>query len=537
MISKPRHRKRPRRPLEADKAELTAIAGDLPFDRPLLIEHLHRIQDEKRYIPVGLLVALADRLHISLAEATEVASFYPNFTIVRDNDEQKPGRPVRVCMGLPCKLAGADQLMASLSHLSQDAPAFELHEAPCMGRCDQAPAIMAKGHCLAPAAIDALAPWLRDPASRDKPIVPSATIPLPIFTKCLSGQLIRDEILTKLSTANLRGLGGAGFPTAQKWRIGADRPAPKYLVVNADESEPGTFKDRFILQNHLPVFLDGMLTAGWTIGATEIYIYLRDEYGDLRHLLQSALKTLATQGLHIPPIHVRRGAGAYICGEESALLESLEGKRGLPRHKPPFPTEVGLFGRPTVINNVETLFWAAQILEDTQRKEGMRCYSVSGRVRSPGVKFAPTAITARQLIDQYADGMLPGHHLKAYLPGGASGGFLPESLADLPLDFGKLQPYGGFIGSAAIIVLSDQDDLRLAGQNLMQFFAEESCGQCTPCRLGTSLAAELMAEKHWDAQQLHDLGDVMADASICGLGQAAPNIFRSLLRHFNEEVS
>jgi len=424
--------------------------------------------------------------------------------------------------------------------------------APCMGRCDRAPSAAVERHHVVDATPDAV---LRAVAEgRTEPVLPEPLMTYERYVRgggyvllrdCREGRRDRDELVATVETSGLRGLGGAGFRSGQKWRLVRQSPGPRLMAVNADEGEPGTFKDRYHLRADPHRFLEGMLIAAWAVEAAEIYIYLRDEYPHIHRLLEQELALLESVGLIDPPaVHLRRGAGAYICGEETAMLESLEGKRGYPRQKPPFPTQVGLFGRPTLIHNVETVYWVRDILEHgpgwlgsfgRNGRKGLRSYSVSGRVNDPGVKLAPAGITVRQLIDEHCGGMIEGHTFKGYLPGGASGGILPAHLGDVPLDFGTLEPYGCFIGSAAVIVLSDHDDIRAIARNLMRFFADESCGQCTPCRLGTEKAAILMERDHWDEPLLTALSAGMRDASICGLGQAAPNPLLCALRYFPED--
>jgi formate dehydrogenase len=533
---------------EARQEVLALLDGAEPR-RDLLIEHLHRIQDATGCLAKPHLVALAEWMSLSLAEVHEVASFYAHFEVV----EQAPAERVptaRVCGGLSCALAGGEALRAGLEQTLDGRARVVV--APCMGRCEQAPAVLVGGHALAPATVAAVDQAVR--AGRIEAEMPDApnlvTYTLQggyrLLQSCHDGRRAPDEIISVLDKAGLRGLGGAGFPTATKWRLVRNQPAPKVLVVNADEGEPGTFKDRAYLEHDPHRFLEGMLIAAWAVDAAEIYIYLRDEYPHLRLLLAKEIDAAVHSGLTGGrPVHLRRGAGAYVCGEESAMLESIEGKRGMPRHRPPYVAERGLFGRPTLVNNVETLYWVRDILErgpewwrsfGRRGRTGLRSFSVSGRVREPGVKVAPAGITARELIEDHCGGMAEGHCFRAYLPGGAAGGILPESLADLPLDFGTLEEHGALIGSAAVIVLSDQDDLRATALNLVRFFAEESCGRCTPCRLGTEKAAQMLARVEWDRPLLEELAQVMRDASICGLGQAAPNAWTTLLRHFGGEI-
>lgn len=517
----------------------------------LLIENLHRLQDRYGCLHARHLAALAHHMRLALVEVFEVASFYAHFDLVMDGEEAPPPLTVRVCDSLSCALAGADALMSKL----RDRLGAEVRviRAPCMGACHNAPTV-AIGHSLHEhATADSVSAAVA--AGDHHPRLPAfldfdgyrAEGGYRLLSDCLDGARSVEEIIALLETSGLRGLGGAGFPAGRKWRFVRAEPGPRLMAVNADEGEPGTFKDRHYLETDPHRFIEGMLIGAWAVEAESVYIYLRDEYPHVLELLRQELPKLSAAGLdrHVG-IELRRGAGAYICGEESAMLESIEGKRGLPRHKPPFPSQVGLFGRPTLINNVETLFWVRDIVEKgpasfsghgRHGRQGLRSYSVSGRVAEPGVKLAPAGITVRELIDEHCGGMLPGHHFKAYLPGGASGGLLPASLGDVPLDFGTLEPHGCFIGSAAIVVLSDQDDMRAVALNLMRFFADESCGQCTPCRIGTEKAVALMERPSWDEALLNDLTRVMTDASICGLGQAAMNPVKQVLNHFRDEIA
>jgi len=534
--------------LPQDRERIRALLGAGPLRRDLLIEYLHLVQDDEGNLRHGLLAALAEAMRLSLAEVFEVATFYHNFDVIPDDAPPATARTIRVCDSLPCAMAGAADLTTAIAR--DGGGDVRIVHAACMGRCDRAP-VARIGELCVEAADTATVLAAARAGNLAAAFTPS---PLADYRKAGGYRLFEDlrrgarqaeAVLEALDAASLRGLGGAGFPTARKWRLVRAQPAPRLMAVNADESEPGTFKDRHYLLSDPHRFLEGALVAAEIAGAESIYIYLRDEYADIRRLLVDCIGELRHEFPGLPAIQLRRGAGAYICGEESAMLESIEGKRGLPRHKPPFPSEVGLFGRPTLINNVETLWWVRGIAEDggasfaaagRRGRKGLRSFSVSGRVRLPGVKLAPAGISLNELIAEHCGGMAEGHRLRAYLPGGASGGILPAALADLPLDFGTLEEHGCFIGSAAIVVLSDRDDLRAAALNLMRFFKDESCGQCTPCRVGAEKAAELMGEEKWDKARLGDLARVMADASICGLGQAAPNGLLSLLRHFPEEV-
>jgi formate dehydrogenase len=523
---------------EALEAAKAAIAG-LELRRDMLIEHLHALQDRHGALRAGHLVALAALHRIAPVEVFETASFYAHFDLTEDGDAPPPVT-LRLCDGLPCAMAGAEALHATLSAAAP--PGTRVLRAPCMGACHNAPAC-AVGHRLVEHATaeTAMAAAQHVPVSAPHDVLR----PAGGYALLRDAALTPEVMLARLDAAGLRGLGGAGFPAARKWRLVQSQPGPRHVVVNADEGEPGTFKDRFCLEADLPRVLEGMLLAARAIGADACWFYLRDEYAHLHRAVAQEIAALGAAGLLRVPVHLRRGAGAYICGEETALLESLEGRRGYPRHKPPFPGERGLFGRPTLIHNVETLWWLPEILGSSDAaarfaaagrrgRSGQRLFSVSGRVRDPGVKAAPAGITAQELIEEFCGGMAPGHRFAAYLPGGASGGILPARMADVPLDFGTLEQFGCFVGSGAVIVLSDQDDLPEAARNLVRFFRDESCGQCTPCRVGTAKAARLLEAPRWDAPLLQELAAAMADGSICGLGQAAMNPVRSLLRFFPE---
>ncbi len=513
----PRERPRGRQPGPAAREAVTQALAGMALRRDLLIEHLHALQDRFGGLHDDHLLALAELLRLAPVEVHEVASFYAHFDLLPEGGEPPP-RTIRICEGLPCAMAGA----AALHRAMQHEPGVRVVAAPCMGACHRAPAAAVGHHLVEHATPDRL----RAPPDVSKPAPPRAFAPPPDV----------ETMLARLEASGLRGLGGAGFPAARKWRLVRAQPGPRHLVVNADEGEPGTFKDRHCLETDPRRVLEGMLLAARAIEAEACWFYLRDEYPHLRDVLSREIATLGA-GM---PIHLRRGAGAYICGEESALLESLEGRRGYPRHKPPYPAEHGLFGRPTLIHNVETLWFLPEILASDEAaiafaRSRPRYYSVSGRVRAPGVVLAPAGTTARELIAR-CGGMAEGHRLAAYLPGGASGGILPAGMADLPLDFGKLEPHGCFVGSGAVVVLSDRDDLAEAARNLLRFFRDESCGQCTPCRVGTAKAVRLLEAPRWDRALLVELAQAMADGSICGLGQAAMNPVLSLLRHFPPEA-
>ena len=542
-----------RQPDDAAIARVRGLIGAGPYRRDLLIEHLHRINDATGCLHEGDLVALAQLMNLPMAEVYEVASFYHHFDVVRD--DVVPARlTVRVCDSLSCRLAGSVDLLERLPALL--GPDVRVVAAPCIGRCEQAPAVAVGQRALAKADADAVIQASKQAAAgANSSRFATEYIAYDEYrahggyalaTALAVGGRDPEPVIATLEDAGLRGLGGAGFPAGRKWRIVRDQPAPRLFAVNIDEGEPGTFKDRFYLERDPHRFLEGMLIAAQVVGVEACYIYLRDEYHDARRLLQAELSKLqADPPYPLPRIELRRGAGAYICGEESAMLESIEGRRGEPRLRPPYIAEVGLFGRPTLEHNFETLYWVREIVEKgatwfashgRNGRKGLRSFSVSGRVKEPGVKLAPAGITVQQLIDEYCGGMMDGHQLYAYLPGGASGGILPASLNQIPLDFDTLQPYGCFIGSAAVIVLSQHDSARDAALAMMRFFADESCGQCTPCRVGTAKAAALMRAPVWDQPLLTDLGQVMADASICGLGQAAPNPIRCVQKYFPHEI-
>ena len=565
---------------EASLLEVRALVGPAPHRRDLLIELLHKLNDAYRGLHERHLVALAREMNIPMAEVYEVATFYHHFEVLR-GDDKAPHLTVRVCSGLSCELAGAQDLLARLPALLGHAD-VRVIPAPCVGRCEQAPvavvhqtpvplatvasveAVVFKQNrplaedLIASNAIEFIA---SDHVERSVSPVPHAITVAPGYTGletylasggyALAAALVGSEdhverVLKSMENSGLRGLGGAGFPAGRKWRIVREQSAPRLMAVNIDEGEPGTFKDRTYLERDPHRFLEGLLIAARVVGIDACTIYLRDEYHGCRAILERELTQLrANPPCELPHIELRRGAGAYICGEESAMIESIEGKRGTPRMRPPYIAQVGLFGRPTLAHNFETLYWVRDIVErgaqwfssfGRRGRTGLRSFSVSGRVKWPGVKLAPAGITMQELLDEYCGGMLDGHTLYAYLPGGASGGIMPASLAHVPLDFDTLQPHGTFIGSAAIIVLGHFDKARDAALNMMRFFADESCGQCTPCRVGTAKAARLMEAPVWDNTTLEDLNIVMTDASICGLGQAAPNPVRCVQKYFPQEI-
>ncbi len=530
--------------------EVRALLGDEPRRRDLLIEHLHRIQDRYGHLSAAHLTALAFEMRLTPAEVYEVASFYHHFDIVKEGDAPPPPVTVRVCESIACQLAGTDALLRELAERA--GPAVRVIAAPCIGRCAEAPAAVVGQHTIDHATVQSVEEAVL--AERTEAMPPEYTEydeyrrlgGYGTLAACVGGQRSVEDVMRTVEASGLRGLGGAGFPTSKKWEFVRKEPAPRCVALNADEGEPGTFKDRHCLETDPHRVIEGLLIAAWVVGADDVYIYLRDEYAACRAILTRELAALqANPPCALPTIHLRRGAGAYICGEETSLIESIEGKRGEPRLRPPFPAQRGIFGRPTLVQNVETVYWLRDILEygaeafasqGRRNSKGARFFSVSGRVKRPGVYLAPNGITVRELIDEYAGGMADGHELYAYLPGGASGGILPASLADLPLDFGSLAEYGCFIGSAAIVILSQRDSARDAARNLMHFFAHESCGKCTPCRAGTSKSVALMGNGRWDLPLLQELGDAMADASICGLGQAAPNPMRCVTRFFPQEL-
>jgi formate dehydrogenase beta subunit len=533
------------------REQIRALLGDRERRRDLLIEHLHLIQDRYGHLSAAHLAALAEEMRLALTEVYEVATFYAHFDVVKEGETPPPAVTVRVCDSLSCALKGAERLFAELPN--RLGPGVRVVRAPCMGACDRAP-VCAVGHVQVVQAdtgkVAAAAARLPHPHVYPTPTPFDAYCRdggYALLKSCLAGARSRDEITKIVSDAGLRGLGGAGFPTGRKWSLVRAEPAPRLFAVNADEGEPGTFKDRFYLECDPHRFIEGMLIAAWVVEAADTYVYVRDEYPEVRLLLAEEIAKVERAGLaKHSRMHLRRGAGAYICGEESAMIESIEGKRGLPRHRPPYVAQVGLFGRPTLEQNVETLFWVRDIVErgadwftsqGRHERKGFRSFSVSGRVKNPGVKLAPAGVTVRELIDEFCGGMADGHLFKGYLPGGASGGILPASMADIPLDFGTLEKYGCFVGSHAVVILSDQDDMKAVALNLMKFFEDESCGQCTPCRVGTEKAAQLMANGPWDAALLDELSTLMRDASICGLGQAAPNPLLCVLKYFPDELT
>jgi formate dehydrogenase len=531
--------------------EVQTLLGTESRRRDLLIEHLHKIQDRYAQLSAAHLVALAAEMKLSLAEVYEVATFYHHFDVVKEGDAAPAAITVRVCDSLSCDMAGAKDLLEKLPHLL--GREVRVISAPCVGRCETAPVAVVGQNALPYATLDGVKKLVATKAIKQKPGKYIAYTEYRknggyrLLQQCLVGKRDYQRLTKEMEDSGLRGLGGAGFPAGRKWKIVRAEPEPRLMAVNIDEGEPGTFKDRYYLERDPHRFLEGMLVAAWTAGIAEVYIYLRDEYAGCRAILEKEIAALkADPPCALPPIHLRRGAGAYICGEESAMIESIEGRRGMPRLRPPYVAQAGLFDRPTLEHNMETLYWVREILEKgaawfaghgRHDRKGLRSYSVSGRINKPGVHLAPAGITVNELIAEYCGGMLDGHAFYAYLPGGASGGILPASMGDIPLDFDTLQPYGCFIGSAAVMILSDRDSATSAARNLIRFFAEESCGQCTPCRVGTAKAQKLMAEPKWNQALLAELSQVMVDASICGLGQAAPNPVLSVMKYFPHELA
>ena len=519
------------------------------YRRDHLIEYLHIIQDTHGAITKDYMTALASLMEISLTEVYEVATFYHHFDVVESDDDKPPALTVRVCDSVSCEMNGANELAQTLDNYFKGT--VRVQKVPCIGRCQSAPAAVVKMNPVDNATFEKIKKAVNDKAYA--PEIPNY-INLEsyiedggyeIYRSICDEKISKDDAVNILESSELKGLGGAGFPAGRKWRILRDQQAPRLLAVNIDEGEPGTFKDRYYLESDPHRFFEGMLIASKVVGIDKIYIYLRDEYPAVKIIMEKELDKIKEKFDDIPEIEMRRGAGAYICGEESAMIESIEGKRGMPRLRPPFVAQVGLFGRPTLEHNMETLFWIRDILDKgaswfadqgVNGRKGFRSFSVSGRVKQPGVHLAPAGITVQELIDDYAGGMIEGHSFYGYFPGGASGGILPASMNNIPLDFGTLEEHGCFIGSAAVVILSDKDRARDAAKTTIDFFKHESCGKCTPCRAGTSKASELMKSEQWDTDLLQDLSQTMSDASICGLGQAASNPVKSVLKYFPDEV-
>lgn len=532
-------------------ADIQALLGDRPRRRDLLIEHLHLVQDRYGHLSARHLCALADEMRLAQAEVYEVATFYAHFDFVGEGEAPPPGLTIRVCDSLSCELAGAQDLLKALKS-GLDPKKVRVVRAPCMGRCDTAPTLEIGHFHLDHATVEKAEKALEE--KRTHPEIPAYETlgayrdsgGYEKLEELRRGGKTPDEVQEIALSSGLRGLGGAGFPSGKKWSFVRAEPGPRYLAVNGDEGEPGTFKDRHYLERTPHLALEGMLIAAWAVEAERCFVYMRDEYPAVLEILRREIAALEDAGIAEEGfIELRRGAGAYICGEESAMIESIEGKRGLPRHRPPFVAQVGVFNRPTLVHNVETLYWVARVLREGPEilsgverngRKGLRSYSVSGRVKNPGVHLLPAGSTILDIIEA-AGGMLDGHSFKAYQPGGPSSGILPASVCDTPLDFDTLQPLGSFIGSAAVVVLSDQDSVRLAALNMLRFFEDESCGQCTPCRVGCEKAVKLMQSPNWDQGLLEELCSVMADSSICGLGQAAPNPIRLTMRHFQDEIA
>jgi NADH:ubiquinone oxidoreductase subunit F (NADH-binding)/NADH:ubiquinone oxidoreductase subunit E len=546
------------------REDVRALLGDAPRRRDLLIEHLHKIQDRYHHLSAAHLVALAAEMKMAMTEVYEVATFYHHFDVVKEGDIAPPAITVRVCDSIACELAGSHDLLSRLPALLGSG--IRVLHAPCVGRCETAPVAVIGQNPIPHATPEKIVAATQDghvthPRADEASMHPHFSVVTPrhvdyaayraaggyaLAAQCIAGKRKAADVIALMEDSGLRGLGGAGFPAGRKWKLVSAEPAPRLMAINIDEGEPGTFKDRYYLERDPHRFIEGALIAAWAVGIDAVYIYLRDEYHGCRAILEREVAALQKDPpCPLPAIHLRRGAGAYICGEESSMIESIEGKRGEPRLRPPYVAQVGLFGRPTLEHNMETLHWVREIIEKgpawfsghgRNGRTGLRSFSVSGRVKKPGVHLAPAGITLRELVDEYCGGMLDGHELYGYLPGGASGGILPASLANVPLDFDTLNQYGCFIGSAAIVVLSNHDTAAAAARNVMKFFADESCGQCTPCRVGTTKALQLMGEKQWDAPLIQELSQAMMDASICGLGQAAPNPALTVMKYFPREV-
>lgn len=548
--NKMRGEQRGRHVTQTAQEQIRDLLGSETPRRDLLIEYLHLIQDEFGHIAADHITALAAEMQLATTEIYEVATFYHHFDVIREGDDAPPELTVRVCDSITCEMYGANELVAKLEGIVGDD--VRVQRVPCVGRCEQAPVAVVGMNPIHQATEKQVMQEVN--ANNSKAELPNCidftsyqeSEGYATLKKIVAGDIDNESVISTLEDSNLRGLGGAGFPAGRKWRIVRDQEAPRIMAVNIDEGEPGTFKDRYYLERDPHRFFEGMLIAAHVVGTDSIYIYLRDEYAGIRESMESELTKLkANPPCELPHIELRRGAGAYICGEESAMIESIEGKRGMPRLRPPFVAQVGVFGRPTLEHNMETLYWIREIIEKggewftshgRNGRKGLRSFSVSGRVKKPGVHLAPAGITIKELIEEYCDGMADGHEFYGYFPGGASGGILPASMGDIPLDFDTLNEYGCFIGSAAIIVFSDADNARDVAKNAMSFFEHESCGKCTPCRVGTSKAVKLMSKAEWDQPLMNELSKTMMDASICGLGQAASNPMNSVLKYFPDEL-
>ena len=548
--NKMRGEQRGRHVTQTAQEQIRDLLGSETPRRDLLIEYLHLIQDEFGHIAADHITALAAEMQLATTEIYEVATFYHHFDVIREGDDAPPELTVRVCDSITCEMYGANELVAKLEGIVGDD--VRVQRVPCVGRCEQAPVAVVGMNPIHQATEKQVMQEVN--ANNSKAELPNCidfttyqeSEGYATLKKIVAGDIDNESVISTLEDSNLRGLGGAGFPAGRKWRIVRDQEAPRIMAVNIDEGEPGTFKDRYYLERDPHRFFEGMLIAAHVVGTDSIYIYLRDEYAGIRESMESELAKLkANPPCELPHIELRRGAGAYICGEESAMIESIEGKRGMPRLRPPFVAQVGVFGRPTLEHNMETLYWIREIIEKggewftshgRNGRKGLRSFSVSGRVKKPGVHLAPAGITIKELIEEYCDGMADGHEFYGYFPGGASGGILPASMGDIPLDFDTLNEYGCFIGSAAIIVFSDADNARDVAKNAMSFFEHESCGKCTPCRVGTSKAVKLMSKAEWDQPLMNELSKTMMDASICGLGQAASNPMNSVLKYFPDEL-
>lgn len=558
ILRKPRAQLKGRAVDPKAREDIVALLGDSPRRADLLIEFMHRVQDTYGHLSAAHLAALAAEMKMGQTEVYEVATFYHHFDVVKEGETAPAALTVRVCETLSCQMAGADKLLSRLQEVLGGTASIRVIAAPCIGRCAEAPAVCVGHNAFGNATVESVSMAIQQEQVKAPPIASAIAQHVnyasyrqsggyQTWLDCVNGTRKVDDVIATMENSALRGLGGAGFPVGRKWKIVRAEAGPRLMAVNIDEGEPGTFKDRHYLERDPHRFLEGMLIAAWAVGIEDIYVYLRDEYHACRVMLEKELALLqANPPAKLPNIHLRRGAGAYICGEESAMIESIEGKRGMPRLRPPYVAQVGLFGRPTLEHNMETLFWVREILEKGAEwfaghgrhgRKGLRSFSVSGRVKKPGVHVAPAGITVKELIAEYCGGMVEGHEFYAYLPGGASGGILPASMGDIPLDFDTLQPHGCFIGSAAVVILSNQDKARDAALNLMKFFEDESCGQCTPCRVGTEKAVKLLEQSKWNTGLLEELSQAMVDASICGLGQAAPNPIRCVIKHFPHEIA